>query len=134
MNRRLSDFQIRTTCRELITRGLHPTGRQLRRELKDRFGAVGKTARVFEVWRQETQTPETSAAAPALPEDVATLQRRLQIAEATAAENLKRAELAEYRERAHQDHWAIELDRLRQEIESLRQAQGGQSASIPFRV
>jgi hypothetical protein len=40
----------------------------------------------------------------------------LKAAEAAAAENLKRAELAEYREQAHQEHWALEVDRLRQRL------------------
>jgi hypothetical protein len=44
---------------------------------------------------------------------------------------LKRAELAEYRERAHQDHWAMEIDRLKQKLESQLTGQG---ASRPFRV
>jgi hypothetical protein len=134
MNRRLSELQIRATCRALIARDANLTGRQLRKELKSRFGAVGKTARVFHFWREETETTRRAIAAAALPTEVAELQRRLQIAETAAAENLKRAELAEYRERAHQDHWAIELDRLRQEVDTLRQAQAGQRASIPFRV
>jgi len=134
MNRRLSEFQIRATCRELLARDPNLTGRQLRRELKDRFGAVGKTERVFDLWREETQKIQIAIAAAALPADVAELQRRLRIAEATAAENLKRAELAEYRERAHQDHWAMEIDRLKQQLETRRDADAGQGVSIPFRV
>jgi hypothetical protein len=133
VNRRLSEFQIRTTCREMITRVPNLSGRQLRRELKDRFGAVGKTARVFDLWREETQKTQIAIAAAALPTDIAELQRRLRIAEATAAENLKRAELAEYRERAHQDHWAVEIDRLKQQLESQRESEVGHG-SIPFRV
>jgi hypothetical protein len=133
VNRRLSEFQIRTTCREMITRVPNLSGRQLRRELKDRFGAVGKTARVFDLWREETQKTQIAIAAATLPTDIAELQRRLRIAEATAAENLKRAELAEYRERAHQDHWAVEIDRLKQQLESQRESEVGHG-SIPFRV
>jgi hypothetical protein len=133
MNRRLSEFQIRATCRELVARDPNLTGRQLRRELKDRFGAVGKTERVFDLWREETQKTQIAIAAAA-PTDVAELQRRVEIAEAAAAENLKRAELAEYRERAHQDHWAMEIDRLKQQLESRRATEAGQGVSIPFRV
>jgi hypothetical protein len=40
--------------------------------------------------------------------------------ESAAAENLARAERAEYRERAHQEKWAAEIDRLRQELKALR--------------
>jgi hypothetical protein len=54
-------------------------------------------------------------AAP-IPLELAELQTRLAAAEAVAAENLARAERAEYREQAHQDKWAGEVDRLRQEL------------------
>jgi hypothetical protein len=134
MNRRLTELQIRSTCRALLAKDANLTGRQLRKELNKRFGAVGKTERVFRVWREEQQKTQTTSAATALPADVAELQRRLKIAEATAAENLKRAELAEYRERAHQDHWAMELDRLKQKLQARLDAEAGQGASIPFRV
>ena len=134
MNRRLSELQIRSTCRALLARDPSLTGRQLRKELKKRFDAVGKTEKVFQIWREETRDRQRAVEAASLPTEVSELQRRVKIAEAAAAENLKRAELAEYRERAHQDHWAVELDRLRQEIETLRQGQAGQGLSIPFRV
>jgi hypothetical protein len=89
------------------------SGRQLRRELKNRYGAVGKTARVFAIWREEV-------ALAAVPVDVAELKSRLAAAEAQAAENLARAERAEFREQAHQDKWAMEIDRLRQELKAAR--------------
>jgi hypothetical protein len=133
MNRRLTDLQIRATCRALLNKDASVTGRALRRELKNRFGAVGKTTRVFEVWRLEKARAQTASAAAALPADVADLKRRLDIAEKLAAENLKRAELAEYRERAHQDHWALELDKLKQQLEAKREKEG-QGASRPFPV
>lgn len=86
-------------------------------ELKKRFGAVGKTERVFAIWREEVE-----AAKPASKEEVgvAELKRRLALAEAQAAENLKRAELAELREEKHQEKWAMEVDRLRMEVQRLR--------------
>jgi 2-polyprenyl-3-methyl-5-hydroxy-6-metoxy-1,4-benzoquinol methylase len=136
MNRRLSDAQIRTTCRELLAHDSNVTGRQLRRELQSRFGAVGKTARVFELWREETHVLKESLHAAALPANVAELQRRLKAAEATAADNLKRAELAEYRERAHQEHWALEIDRVKRELEQAQSSVDGAvgRGSRPFRV
>lgn len=118
MNRRLSEGRIRSTCRELLatTRGT-VSGRALCAELRTRFGAVGKTERVFAIWREEVAARTQAAAVPV---DVAELKRRLATAEAAAAENLKRAELAEYREQAHQERWAMEVDRLRQEVAALR--------------
>jgi hypothetical protein len=135
MNRRLTESQIRTTCRALIARDASLSGRQLRKELKSRFGAVGKTARVFGLWREETQTTRRALAAAALPTEVAELQRRLQIAETAAVENLKRAELAELREQAHQEHWALKIDELRRKLEEARTENApGQGTSRPFPV
>jgi hypothetical protein len=135
MNRRLTEFQIRTTCRALIARDANLTGRQLRKELKNRFGAVGKTERVFELWREETAATQRATAAAALPTEVAELQRRLQIAETAAAENLKRAELAELREQAHQEHWALKIDELRRKLEDARRENAaGQGTSRAFPV
>jgi hypothetical protein len=118
MNLQLSDQRIRATCRELVKNHGSVSGRQLSEELRRRFGAVGKTLRVFRIWREECGLG--SATAPLrLPADLALLQKRVEVAEALANEYLKRAELAEFRERAHQDHWAAEVDRLRQEVATL---------------
>jgi uncharacterized coiled-coil DUF342 family protein len=127
MNQRLSDQRIRMTCRELLKTHGDVSGRRLRAELRRRFGAVGKTTRVFRIWREE-------CANASVPADVANLKKQLEAAESAAAENLKRAELAEYRERAHQDHWAMEIDRLKQQLDSRRATEAGQGVSIPFRV
>jgi hypothetical protein len=133
MNRRLTELQIRATCRALLVLNANVTGRQLRKELKDRYGAVGKTKRVFEIWRDETDKLQSAKALASLPTEVAELQRRLQIAETTAAENLKRAELAELREQAHQEHWAVKIDELRRKLEEARrEAAAGQGT--PSRV
>jgi hypothetical protein len=130
MNRRLFDSQIRSTCRELLSHNARLSGRQLRRELYERYGAVGKNARVFQIWREEAVKPPPNSVKD-LPTDIRELQTRLRRAEEIAAENLARAELAEYRERAHQDHWAVEIVRLREQVAELR---AGQGASTPFRV
>jgi hypothetical protein len=119
MNLQLSDQRIRATCRELVKKHGTVSGRGLCEELRRRFGAVGKTMRVFRIWREECG-PATAAQNLSLPADVVLLRKRVEAAEALAAEHLKRAELAEFRERAHQDHWALEIDRLRQEIAALK--------------
>ncbi len=51
-----------------------------------------------------------------LPVDVRELQQRLIQAEAQAGELRVRAELAELREQSHQERWALEIDRLREEL------------------
>jgi hypothetical protein len=115
MNLRLGEQRIRMTCRELLTGGDPVSGRALRRALRTRFGAVGKTARVFQIWREESAPPVSTSAAAESP-DIADVQHRLHAAEAAAAENLARAERAEFREQSHQDHWALEIDRLREQL------------------
>jgi hypothetical protein len=112
MNRRLADHRIRSTCRELLASGARLTGRRLRRELRERYGAVGQTARVFQIWREESAASQ----APAVPPDVAQMAERLHAAETAAAENKARAERAELREEAHQTRWAMEIDGLRQQL------------------
>jgi hypothetical protein len=112
MNQLLAEHHIRATCRELLAGGGRATGRALRRTLRERFGAVGRTARVFQIWREEAAATSVPIVSP----DIAELQRKLRSAEATAAENLARAERAEYREQAHQDHWGMEVDRLREQL------------------
>ena len=116
MNLQLSEARIRSTCRELLKESPTLSGRQLCAELRSRYGAVGKTARVFRIWREETARRLDAQQ----PGELALLQQRIKAAEAAAAEYLKRAELAEFREQAHQDHWALEVDRLRQEVAALK--------------
>ena len=114
MNRRLTDHQIRITCRDLLNQhGATLTGRQLRRTLRQRYGAVGKTERVFGIWRELARAEVDSR-----PTDVAELHRRLDAATASAAQAMKRAELSEFRARADQDRWAGQIDDLRQQLQT----------------
>jgi hypothetical protein len=120
MNLRVTESQIRQLCADLLIRNANASGRQLRRELLDRFGAVGKTERVFAVWRDEVRKARFAAELESLPTDVRELQERLKVAEAAAAQNLARAELAEYRESAHQAYWAQKIDSVKLELEEAR--------------
>ena len=112
MNQRLPEHRIRSTCRELLASGAPVTGRALRQALRERFGVVGRTAHVFQILREEA----IKTSKIAIPPDAADLKLQLQLAEAAAAENQARAERAEYREQAHQEHWAVEIDRLREQL------------------
>lgn len=124
VNCRISEGQLRGVCRELIRAGRPVSHRALRQVLHERFGATGKTARVLRVWREEsallaaaTKPPnERPPPVPALPTDVQELQDRLKQAEAHAAEQSARAEVAELREQAHQDRWFLEIDQLREQL------------------
>ena len=137
MNQRLSEMAIRVTCRELMRGERAVSGRRLCAELRVRFGAIGKTERVFRIWREEMSARGRAAMAaemPALPTEVVELQRRLAAAEKSAAENLARAERAEYREEAHQEKWGMEVDRLRMEVRRLRGGRVDDGAGPPVRV
>jgi len=112
MNEQIPEHRIRSTCRELMAKGGRVTGRALRRELHARYGAVGKTARVFQIWREESAAIQV----PPIPADVAQMAERLRVAETAAAEAQARAERAELREEAHQTHWAMQIDRLREQL------------------
>lgn len=115
MNQLLTDAAIRTTCRELLAHNPHVTGRELRQVLKQQYQAVGKTERVSRIWREEQTAQAEAGRALPMSLDQQQLLERLKAAESAAEENRQRAERAELREEAHQDRWATEVDRLRQE-------------------
>jgi hypothetical protein len=123
MNCRISEVGIRSVCRELLRLKGPVSHRALRRVLRDRFGAAGKTARVIKIWHEEadrwaaaTRKPEPPLATALLPTDVVTLQAQLADAQREAAQSKARAEVAELREQAHQDRWGLEIDRLREQL------------------
>jgi conjugal transfer/entry exclusion protein len=123
MNCRISEVSLRGVCRELLHAGRPVSHRALRQILRERFGATGKTARVLKIWREESvrvtgakQTNDRPQQIPALPVDIQQLQERLKQAVAHAAEQTVRAEVAELREQSHQDRWALEIDRLREQL------------------
>ena len=41
-------------CRDVLAREKTPSGRLLRRALRERYGAVGRTDRVYSIWRRLT--------------------------------------------------------------------------------
>jgi hypothetical protein len=123
MNCRINEPSLRGVCRELLRADRAVSHRDLRQVLRERFGATGKTARVLRIWREESarlaaaERPDVPPPnVPMLPVDVRELQERLIQAEAHAGELKVRAELAELREQSHQERWALEIDRLREEL------------------
>jgi hypothetical protein len=124
VNCRISELHLRSVCRELIRAGRLVSHRDLRKVLQERFGATGKTARVLRVWREESAGFVAAAKpsahhpppGPALPTDVQELHERLKQAEAHAAEQTARAQVAELREQSHQDRWFLEIDQLREQL------------------
>ena len=63
----------------------------MRRELEHRFGAVGKTERVFQVWREETRKLQRAQETDALATDVAWLSLKADMArEKEARQQIRR--------------------------------------------
>ena len=115
---KLTDGQIEMVCREVLAREVAPSGRILRRALRARYGVVGRTDRVYSVWRrlsfgENEQGPVRDA------------ERNRWTARLAAAE--ERAHLAEEREIKHQDRWASEVYMLR---EQLRARQGTLASGV----
>lgn len=120
MNCRIDDATLRQICREVLIATPNSTVRGLRAELHRRVGATGKTARLLRVWAEERS--RLSASLPKRLEAAEItgcepeLIDRVRVAEQKTAEMKARAELAELREVAHQDRWAMEIDRLREQL------------------
>jgi hypothetical protein len=104
---KLTDRQIEMLCREVLAREAAPSGRTLRRALRERFGTVGRTDRVYGIWRRLSVGEPGSS-------KVTDAERNRWIARIAAAE--QRAQLAEEREMKHQDHWASEVHALREQL------------------
>lgn len=107
MTLKLSDRQIEILCLEVLAREEAPSGRLLRRALRERYGAVGRTDRVYAVWRQLSRGENAPSA-------VTDEERNRWAARIAAAE--QRARLAEEREIKHQDRWASEVYELREQL------------------
>jgi hypothetical protein len=111
MARQLSDEEVRSTLLTLLQSRGQVSGRSLRRALRARYGAVGRTARVFQIWREMTGGASRGEAELS---DYSKEQLRAGEVRVRAAES--RAQVAEEREQAHQDKWAVEIHALRQQL------------------
>ena len=114
----LSDESIQAAIRELTASGARITGVALRQRLADRYGARGGVARIYRLLRDSQRVIKADAARrpPATESD--------ESREAASA----RADVAEHRERVHQERWAKETDALRTQLraaeEAAREAEG----------
>ncbi len=101
----VSEQAIRAAIRELAADGGKVTGVAVRSLLERRFGARGGVARVYRLLAEF----ESDARAPAAPLPSPIPAPSDESREAAIA----RADLAEQRERIHQERWAREIDQLR---------------------
>jgi hypothetical protein len=106
----VSDDAIVAIIEELRQPHRAPSGVAVREQLWARFGIRASTQRVYRLLKRPPRLP------PPLDLDPADAAR--QIADLTAERDaaLRRAELAEYRERATQDRTANQIDSLRQRL------------------
>ena len=107
---RVSDQEIKLVIRDLTVEDRLPSGAQLRSVLRARFGSRGGVSRIYRLLAHERGAQKRVVAAAQ--DDVGKLLREV--------ESLRKAvQLAEYREQAHQSRWAMEVDRLRQQVAGL---------------
>jgi hypothetical protein len=104
---RLTEPQIEMMCRQVLARESAPSGRMLRRALRERFGTVGRTDRVYSIWRRLSLGDQGGS-------PVTDTERSRWTTRIAAAE--QRAQLAEEREIKHQDRWASEVHALREQL------------------
>jgi polyhydroxyalkanoate synthesis regulator phasin len=106
----VSDQEIKHVIRELTVEERLPSGAQLRAVLRARFGSRGGVSRIYRLLANARVVQKRVV--PSEPGDVGKLEREV--------ESLRKAvQLAEYREQAHQSRWAMEVDRLRQQVAGL---------------
>ena len=107
----VSDDAILAIIEELRQPQRAPSGVAVREQLWARFRVRASTQRVYRLLK----------APPRPPPAIYPLDAARQIAELTAQRDaaLRRAELAEYRERATQDRTANQIDTLRQRLRHL---------------
>ncbi len=111
----LSEQSIRAAIRELSVAGERVTGVAVRELLAARFGARGGVARIYRLIEESRGEDRTGAG------------RRPGSARSSDSDEsreaaIERADLAEHRERAHQERWARETDALRAQLATAEQA------------
>jgi hypothetical protein len=102
----VTEQAIRTAVREVAASGARLTGVAVRELLARRYGARGGVSRIYRLI-QEIRAEERERAARR-----STASRASDSGETREAA-IERADLAEHRERAHQERWARETDALR---------------------
>lgn len=106
----VTDHDIRLLISELTVGARPPSGARLRAALHERFGSRGGVSRIYRLLadaRAKHSAPQNITRG-----DVGRLHHEL--------ESLRDAlKLADYREQTHQSRWAMEVDRLRQQVATM---------------
>jgi K+-sensing histidine kinase KdpD len=109
MPKQLSDEQILDVIASMRKGQRRVTGSAVRAELRRAFGTPGGVDRIYKLINTTQTEPASSGDGEALRHELASLTQQLALA-------IQRAELAEHREQAHQEKWAMEIDHLRQQL------------------
>jgi len=108
----VTDHDIKLLISELTVGDRPPSGARLRAALHKRFGSRGGVSRIYRLLTDTGAGAKNSAPQSIARHDVGKLHHEL--------ESLREAlKLADYREQTHQSRWAMEVDRLRQQIASI---------------
>jgi hypothetical protein len=111
----VTEQSIRAAVRELGARGKRVTGVAVRNLLAQRYGARGGVGRIYRLLEQvRTEERERAAQRGSEPQASVTDESR--------ESAIARADLAEHRERVHQERWARETDALRARLAVAEQA------------
>jgi len=106
----VTDHDIKLLISELTVSDRPPSGAKLRAALHQRFGSRGGVSRIYRLLAAAStkhSVPQSISRA-----DVGRLHHEL--------ESLREAlKLADYREQTHQSRWAMEVDRLRQQVAAM---------------
>jgi DNA repair exonuclease SbcCD ATPase subunit len=105
MPKQLADEQIRGVIESLRQQQKRVTGIAVRTELRRLFGTPGGVDRIYKLINYPPSTEIVGKSG----DEVVSLREQLALA-------VQRAELAEHREQAHQEKWAMEIDQLRQQL------------------
>lgn len=111
---KVSDDQIREAIEAVRRSGVPVSGDRVRAELRLRFGVSAGTTRLYRLVTAAGREP------PRRSTDFGSELEREQARNAELQQSLAaaiaRAELAEFRERTHQESWAREVDELRMKL------------------
>ena len=108
MHRKITDHVLQALCQELLLSRRVVTVRELREELRARYGAAGRTDRIARFLRAAAAQPLQPAAREAADVEQLRRERDQAIARAVRSEEL---------ERTHQDYWARRFEERRVELE-----------------
>lgn len=112
MPKQLTDEQILGVIESVRQQNERVTGLAVRTELRRLYGVPGGVDRIYRLINEPT-----SVVLPGIQDE---LRDEIAVLKQQLAAAVRRAELAEHREQAHQEKWAMEIDQLRQQLRAVQ--------------